>query len=129
MTFYKLKTIRPCTATSFFAFVQKLGIDATDDGVSMRLEFVDETGSTYRIDFADDRTQGYVSFDGSVLSKPNQINIGHIGQFVRFVSKNNLGLRRGKTELAPSEGALFSDLKWSYAYRRAEHAALNPKDQ
>lgn len=128
MKFYKLTTIRPCMATRFFAFMQALEVDADDDGVSQRLEFVDETGSRYRIELEVDRTVGYVSFDGTVQSKPNQVIFGHICRFVRFVKKNDLGLRRGKVELAASEGALISDLKWSDAYRHASHAACHPKD-
>ncbi|QDT64738.1 hypothetical protein [Calycomorphotria hydatis] len=129
MAFYKLKTLRPCSAAVFFAFLHRIGVVAEDDGVTSHFEFVDGTGSIYRFSLQETRTEGLVSCDATVLSQPNQIVFGHISRFVTFVSENDLGLRRGKVELHPSVGSLFSDLKCSEAFRRAMHSACHPNDQ
>ncbi len=128
MTFYKLTTISPCTADVFLEFVRARGIAAHDDGDCNPLAFVDDTGSVYRIKFVDDRSTGYVSFDGTVLIDGHNVVFGHISRFVCFCAKHDLGLRRHKVEVPPNDGFLLSDITHSRAYREAAHAADHPND-
>ena len=120
VTYYKLNTLRPCSLNVFLDFVCSRGVQATDDGTSNPLEFTDDTGTVYRMEFGEGRAAGYLNFDGTIVVKPRQRDFRQINEFVQFCLAQDLGVRRGNVEIV-GPGNLASDIFSSEAYRIASY--------
>lgn len=127
---YRLSTVKPIERSLIFDFFSKY---IEKDAVYKEKEaYTCREGSIIILHESGVDDSLYVEFHCNLVVDPEERSLSFHGLswFAKFCKKHcsDIKILRNNSIIPPSGGALFSDLKWSQAFRRAIYCRDHPKD-